>query len=153
MNRRPDRSGGAPTLATVAAAAGVSRQTVSNALNSPELLRPDVTAEEAHEVLVAATPNIGFYAAATLVALLAPQVAAFGYFAIADLYREGDVATPVALHHREGEIHARRDTRGGIDLAAARVEAVGGDLRGGVRAREAIGLVYSREGPIHGADA
>ncbi len=30
-----------PTLATVAAAAGVSRQTVSNALNSPELLRPD----------------------------------------------------------------------------------------------------------------
>ncbi len=31
----------APTLATVAAVAGVSRQTVSNALNSPELLRPD----------------------------------------------------------------------------------------------------------------
>lgn len=31
----------APTLATVARAAGVSRQTVSNALNSPELLRPD----------------------------------------------------------------------------------------------------------------
>jgi len=30
----------APTLATVAAEAGVSRQTVSNALNSPELLRP-----------------------------------------------------------------------------------------------------------------
>jgi DNA-binding LacI/PurR family transcriptional regulator len=29
------------TLATVAAAAGVSRQTVSNALNSPDLLRPD----------------------------------------------------------------------------------------------------------------
>ena len=32
---------GAPTLATVAEEAGVSRQTVSNALNSPELLRPD----------------------------------------------------------------------------------------------------------------
>ncbi|MGI8899405.1 MAG: LacI family DNA-binding transcriptional regulator [Nocardioides sp.] len=31
----------APTLATVAAEAGVSRQTVSNALNSPELLRPE----------------------------------------------------------------------------------------------------------------
>jgi DNA-binding LacI/PurR family transcriptional regulator len=30
-----------PTLATVAAAAGVSRQTVSNALNNPELLRQD----------------------------------------------------------------------------------------------------------------
>src|SRR3954467_884721 len=36
--------GGAPTLATVAQAAGVSRQTVSNALNSPELLRPDTLA-------------------------------------------------------------------------------------------------------------
>src|SRR4051812_7380655 len=34
----------APTLATVAEAAGVSRQTVSNALNSPELLRPDTLA-------------------------------------------------------------------------------------------------------------
>lgn len=32
---------GAPTLATVAEEAGVSRQTVSNALNSPDLLRPD----------------------------------------------------------------------------------------------------------------
>lgn len=30
-----------PTLATVAEAAGVSRQTVSNAVNNPELLRPD----------------------------------------------------------------------------------------------------------------
>jgi len=35
---------GAPTLATVAEEAGVSRQTVSNALNSPELLRPDTLA-------------------------------------------------------------------------------------------------------------
>jgi len=32
---------GAPTLATVAAEAGVSRQTVSNAVNNPELLRPE----------------------------------------------------------------------------------------------------------------
>ena len=37
----PSRSRPAPTLDTVAAAAGVSRQTVSNALNSPELLRPE----------------------------------------------------------------------------------------------------------------
>ena len=35
------RDGRAPTLATVAQEAGVSRQTVSNALNNPELLRPD----------------------------------------------------------------------------------------------------------------
>lgn len=37
----PSRQNSAPTLATVAEEAGVSRQTVSNALNSPELLRPD----------------------------------------------------------------------------------------------------------------
>ena len=35
------RNGRAPTLATVAREAGVSRQTVSNALNSPHLLRPE----------------------------------------------------------------------------------------------------------------
>ncbi len=42
--REPARlpaSDGPPTLATVAEAAGVSRQTVSNALNNPELLRPE----------------------------------------------------------------------------------------------------------------
>jgi DNA-binding LacI/PurR family transcriptional regulator len=38
---RGERAGRTPTLATVAAEAGVSRQTVSNALNSPHLLRPD----------------------------------------------------------------------------------------------------------------
>src|SRR3712207_7788473 len=37
----PARHRPVATLATVAAEAGVSRQTVSNALNSPELLRPD----------------------------------------------------------------------------------------------------------------
>jgi DNA-binding LacI/PurR family transcriptional regulator len=41
MSRRTESS---PTLATVAQAAGVSRQTVSNALNSPDLLRPDTLA-------------------------------------------------------------------------------------------------------------
>jgi len=42
-----------PTLATVAEEAGVSRQTVSNALNSPELLRPDTLArvQQAIELL------------------------------------------------------------------------------------------------------
>jgi DNA-binding LacI/PurR family transcriptional regulator len=41
---------GPPTLATVAAEAGVSRQTVSNALNSPELLRPE-TLERVQEAI------------------------------------------------------------------------------------------------------
>ena len=39
-----------PTLATVADAAGVSRQTVSNALNSPDLLRPE-TLERVQQVI------------------------------------------------------------------------------------------------------
>jgi DNA-binding LacI/PurR family transcriptional regulator len=38
------RHGSVPTLATVAAEAGVSRQTVSNAINSPHLLRADTLA-------------------------------------------------------------------------------------------------------------
>jgi DNA-binding LacI/PurR family transcriptional regulator len=42
MNTPPARR--APTLATVAAQAGVSRQTVSNALNSPHLLRKETLA-------------------------------------------------------------------------------------------------------------
>jgi DNA-binding LacI/PurR family transcriptional regulator len=54
MQPLPSRhSEGAPTLATVAEEAGVSRQTVSNALNSPDLLRPDtlVRVQEAIERL------------------------------------------------------------------------------------------------------
>ncbi len=38
------RNGRPPTLATVASEAGVSRQTVSNALNNPHLLRPETLA-------------------------------------------------------------------------------------------------------------
>lgn len=44
-----------PTLASVAAAAGVSRQTVSNALNNPSLLRPDTL----HRVL-AVIEEVGY---------------------------------------------------------------------------------------------
>jgi DNA-binding LacI/PurR family transcriptional regulator len=44
MSRHTDHGASAPTLATVADEAGVSRQTVSNALNSPELLRADTLA-------------------------------------------------------------------------------------------------------------
>ena len=50
----PSCSGGSrtvpPTLATVADEAGVSRQTVSNALNNPDLLRPD-TLERVQSVI------------------------------------------------------------------------------------------------------
>jgi DNA-binding LacI/PurR family transcriptional regulator len=44
LARTAENGGSAPTLATVADEAGVSRQTVSNALNSPGLLRPDTLA-------------------------------------------------------------------------------------------------------------
>lgn len=44
MSTGSERSAAVPTLATVAEAAGVSRQTVSNALNNPELLRPETLA-------------------------------------------------------------------------------------------------------------
>ena len=52
MTRRSQR---APTLATVAAAAGVSRQTVSNAMNSPQLLRPETL-----ERVQAAVERLGY---------------------------------------------------------------------------------------------
>ena len=47
-----------PTLTTVADRAGVSRQTVSNALNNPDLLRPD-TLERVLQVIaeLGYTPN------------------------------------------------------------------------------------------------
>ncbi len=54
----PARHRAVATLATVAEAAGVSRQTVSNALNSPELLRPD-TLERVQQAIerLGYTPN------------------------------------------------------------------------------------------------
>ena len=54
----PARHRPVATLATVAAAAGVSRQTVSNALNSPELLRPDTLERVQHAIArLGYTPN------------------------------------------------------------------------------------------------
>lgn len=54
----PARHQPVATLATVAEAAGVSRQTVSNALNSPELLRPE-TLERVQQAIdrLGYTPN------------------------------------------------------------------------------------------------
>jgi uncharacterized membrane protein len=47
------------------------------------LLKPDVSDAEVQAILVASTPNIGFYVGATVLAIIAPRVAAFGYLAIA----------------------------------------------------------------------
>jgi DNA-binding LacI/PurR family transcriptional regulator len=58
MTSTPSRVGVPSTLTTVADLAGVSRQTVSNALNNPDLLRPD-TLERVLQVIaeVGYTPN------------------------------------------------------------------------------------------------
>jgi uncharacterized membrane protein len=60
-----------------------------------ELLRPGVTDAEVNAILLRATPNIGFYALGTVVAIVAPHVAAFGYLVIAVssvLLARGDIA-------------------------------------------------------------
>ncbi|MFE2041455.1 LacI family DNA-binding transcriptional regulator [Streptomyces sp. NPDC059477] len=49
-SKNPPAKGGPVTLATVAARAGVSPQTVSNAINSPDLLRPE-TLERVRRVI------------------------------------------------------------------------------------------------------
>jgi uncharacterized membrane protein len=48
-----------------------------------ELLRPEVTDDEVNAILLATSPGIGFYAGAIALAVVAPQVAAFGYLLIA----------------------------------------------------------------------
>jgi uncharacterized membrane protein len=48
-----------------------------------ELLKPDVSDAEVRAVLTAATPNIGFYVGATVIAVVAPRIAAIGYLVIA----------------------------------------------------------------------
>jgi LacI family transcriptional regulator len=58
MNRHIGRVGVPPTLTTVADRAGVSRQTVSNALNNPDLLRPDTLERVLHVIAeLGYTPN------------------------------------------------------------------------------------------------
>ena len=51
----------------------------------PHLLRPDVDDLEIQRILHATTPNLGFYMIAILLAIVAPQVAAFGYLVLAIL--------------------------------------------------------------------
>jgi TMEM175 potassium channel family protein len=47
------------------------------------LLRADVGEQDISALLLATTPNIGFYVTATVVAIVAPRIAAFGYLIIA----------------------------------------------------------------------
>ncbi len=61
------------------------------------LLKPDVSEKEVDAISRATTPNLGFYVALIALAFIAPEVAAFGYLAIAivALVRaRGDSGTP-----------------------------------------------------------
>jgi uncharacterized membrane protein len=49
----------------------------------PQLLEPGISDVEVRAVLIAATPNIGFYVGVTVLAIFAPKIAAIGYLAIA----------------------------------------------------------------------
>ena len=48
-----------------------------------DLLRPEVTEKEVNAILIATTPNHGFYIGVIVLAIFAPRVAAFGYLLIA----------------------------------------------------------------------
>ncbi len=50
---------------------------------TPELLEDEVDPAEVSRIALAAAPSMGFYAVVIAVAVVAPQVAAFGYLAIA----------------------------------------------------------------------
>jgi uncharacterized membrane protein len=63
------------------------------------LLRPEVSDEEVRAILLATTPNIGFYVGVLAISVAFPQVAAFGYLAIAIigvLRARGDETTSTA---------------------------------------------------------
>jgi TMEM175 potassium channel family protein len=49
----------------------------------PTLLKPEVRPEEVNAILAATTPNLGFYVGVIVIAIFAPQAAAFGYLLIA----------------------------------------------------------------------
>lgn len=63
------------------------------------LLRPEVSEKEFNAIALATTPSLGFYIGAIVLALVAPEVAAFGYLfigVVAVLRVRGDRTEPVA---------------------------------------------------------
>jgi uncharacterized membrane protein len=48
-----------------------------------DLLKPEVSEREINTILIATTPSLGFYVAVIVLAIFAPEVAAFGYLVIA----------------------------------------------------------------------
>ena len=52
-------------------------------LRDRQLLKPDVSDQEINAITLAATPHTGAFLGATVLAIIFPKVAAFGYLAIA----------------------------------------------------------------------
>ena len=52
-------------------------------LRDRQLLKPEVTDQEINAITLAATPHTGAFLGATVLAIIFPKVAAFGYLAIA----------------------------------------------------------------------
>ena len=48
-----------------------------------DLLKPGVSEQEINAILLATTPSLGFYVGVIVLAIFAPEVAAFGYLVIA----------------------------------------------------------------------
>jgi uncharacterized membrane protein len=71
-----------------------------------DLLKPEVSEREINTILIATTPSLGFYVAVIVLAIFAPEVAAFGYLVIA--------IVRVACAWRQGR--ATRDSR--VDVTA-----------------------------------
>ena len=65
------------------------------------LLKPEVSEQEVDRIARATTPNLGFYVAVILLALVAPKIAAFGYLVIAivALVRARGDSTPTPTTH------------------------------------------------------
>jgi uncharacterized membrane protein len=70
---------GATLFAISAAMTAIARYIAGH----PGLLRPDVPREDIESVTARAAPNLAFYAVVLLLAIVAPQVAAFGFLVIA----------------------------------------------------------------------
>ena len=63
------------------------------------LLNPNVSAQEVNAILLAVTPSLGFYIGVIVLAIFAPEIAAFGYLVVAIvgvLRAHGDTAAQPA---------------------------------------------------------
>jgi uncharacterized membrane protein len=71
---------------------------------NPDLVAEDVSDEEVKAISRESAPNLAFYGVVVLVALIAPQIAAFGYLAIAvlGLFRSKGDYIPSRKHSESG---------------------------------------------------